>query len=340
MPRSLRLFRAPRLRSQSRRAVVGVVLSGFLVMAVSGCAVGAASASSESASGTGNASSSSSSAGGVSNAGSPITIVASTSVYGDIATAIGADTVSVTSIIDDPNKDPHDYQADGQNALSVSKASIVIENGGGYDDFMSTLITGTKNSGAVVLNAAALSGYDLEPSSGSFNEHLWYDFGTVTKVVDRLASALTDLAPEHAALYRANALSYTDSLASLSAAESDLKNSFAGTGAAITEPVAEYLLNASGLVDQTPLKFSAAVENGSDVAPDVLAATIALFASHQVAVLVYNSQTSDPQTEAVLAAAKAASVPVVPVTESLPDGSSYLTWMAGTLAAMKTALSQ
>jgi zinc/manganese transport system substrate-binding protein len=319
--------------------MAGVVLSGLLVVAVSGCAVGAASASSESAVGNGT-SSSAGNGGAAPNDGSPITIVASTSVYGDIAAAIGADTVSVTSIIDDPNKDPHDYQADGQNALSVSKAAIVVENGGGYDDFMSTLITGTKNSGAVVLNASSLSGYDLQPSTGSFNEHLWYDFGTVTKVVDRLASALSDLAPEHAALYRANALSYTDSLASLSAVESDLRNSFAGTGAAITEPVAEYVLNAAGLVDKTPLKFSEAVENGSDVAPDVLASTIALFASHQVAVLVYNSQTSDPQTEAVLAAAKTAGVPVVPVTESLPDGTSYLTWMTSNLAALKTALSQ
>ncbi|MDF2441891.1 MAG: zinc/manganese transport system substrate-binding protein, partial [Subtercola sp.] len=71
-----------------------------------------------------------------------------------------------------------------------------------------------------------------------------------------------------------------------------------------------------------------------------LAQTLALFSGGQVKVLVYNEQTGGPQTDSVLAAAKAANVPVVPVTETLPADTSYLDWMSGNLSALKSALSQ
>lgn len=268
-----------------------------------------------------------------------VSVVASTSVYGDIAEQIGGDSVSVTSIIDDPNRDPHEYQADGQNQLSISKADIVIENGAGYDDFVDTMLASSKKS-PVVLSAAAISGYDLNPSDGDFNEHLWYDFGTVAKVADQLSVSLAAIDPSNAVTYRANAASFGDRLSALVATEASIKAEYAGRGVAITEPVALYLTDAVGLVDRTSPKFSDAVENGTDVAPDVLAQTLGLFSGAQVALLVYNSQTSGPQTDQVVAAAHAAGVPVVPVTETLPQGMHYLDWMTDNLAAVQAALSQ
>ena len=266
-----------------------------------------------------------------------IDVVAATDVWGDIAKQVGGDRVDVTSIIDDPNKDPHEYQASGQNQLAVSKAQIVIVNGGGYDDFVSQMLRSV-HSKAVVVNATTISGYDQHPSSGEFNEHLWYDFPTVEKVAKQLTAAYSKARPGDAATFDANEKRFAASVDQLRGTEADLKTKYAGKGAAVTEPVPLYMLNAIGLVNKTPQKFSEAIENDTDVAPSVLEQTLALFSSHSVALLAYNEQTTGAQTKKVLDAARSDGVPVVPVTETLPSGKTYLSWMSGTLDEVGTAL--
>lgn len=100
------------------------------------------------------------------------------------------------------------------------------------------------------------------------------------------------------------------------------------------------MTGASGLVDMTPTEFSEAIEEGDDVSPKVLQETLALFSGKQVEALVYNAQTSGPQTEKSEQAAKAAGIPVVPVTETLPSGKNYLTWMTGNVDALANALAK
>jgi zinc/manganese transport system substrate-binding protein len=271
---------------------------------------------------------------------SAVRIVASTNVYGSLAEAVGGDFASVTSIIDSPDKDPHEYQADGQNQLSLSKAQIVIENGGGYDDFVDTMLSAADNSDATVLNVADLSGYDQEPASGEFNEHLWYDFPTMQKLVDSLVTELSALDAADASVFEANGASVKAQLATLEAAETDIEATYAGAGVAITEPVPLYLLEAAGLDDRTPDAFSEAIEEDTDVPPTVLQETLALFDSHAVKLLVYNEQTGGPQTDAVLEAAKKNDIPAVGVTETLPDGADYFGWMKSNLDAVSAALGQ
>jgi zinc/manganese transport system substrate-binding protein len=276
---------------------------------------------------------------GTTSGGGAIRVVASTNVYGDIASKIGGNLVKVDSIISDPSQDPHSYEADAQVQLALSKAQVVIENGGGYDDFVDTLLKGANNPKAVVLNASDISGYDQNPKNGQFNEHLWYDFPTMQKVVDRIAASLTTIDPSGSTAFAANAKKFTDSLTTLEADEASLKSSFAGEGAAITEPVPLYMLEASGLVNKTPAAFSKAIEDGTDVSPVVLKDTLALFSQGSVKLLAYNEQTSGPETEQVLAAAKSAGIAIIPVRETLPSGKDYLGWMTDTLAALKAALS-
>jgi zinc/manganese transport system substrate-binding protein len=108
---------------------------------------------------------------------------------------------------------------------------------------------------------------------------------------------------------------------------------------AVTEPVPGYLLDALGADDRTPPAFSAAIEEGGDVAPAVLQETLGLVTGGQVRALVYNAQTTGPATEQVLAAARQAGVAVVPVTETLPGGEDYVSWMRGNLDAVAAALS-
>ena len=303
--------------SKSRAARGAMVVAAVgLVVAASGCSVAPSASSGD---------------GGVS-------VVASTDVYGNIVAAIGGPSVTVASIIDDPSKDPHEYAADAQNQLALARADIVVENGGGYDDFVDTMLSATNGAHPVVLNVADLSGYDQAPASGSFNEHLWYDFPTMEVVTTAIAQALSNADPAHASTFASNAEAFTASLKALEGREADVKAHHAGKGVAITEPVPLYMLTAMGLENRTPPKFSESVEQDTDTPADVLQATLDLFSTHQVSVLAYNAQTSGPQTAAVVGAAKQNGIPAVPVTETLPSGETYLTWMGHNIDAISAAL--
>lgn len=269
----------------------------------------------------------------------PITVVASTNVWGDLAAKIGGDRVTVTSIIDDPGKDPHEYEASAQNQLALSKASVVIENGGGYDDFVETMLASANNSSATVLNAVTISG-KTAASGGELNEHVWYDFPTVERVIDQIQTAYTSIDSAGANTFATNAKNLKGSIDALVGKEAELKAKYAGQPVAITEPVPLYLLEAIGLENKTPEEFSEAIEEDSDVPPAVQRETLKLYSDHQVKLLAYNEQTTGPQTEAVLKAAQANGIPVVPVTETLPDGKDYVSWMTDNLNAVGAALAQ
>lgn len=272
--------------------------------------------------------------------GSGVEVVAATNVWGNIASSIGGDRVHVTSVITDPSADPHSYEASARTRLAVSRAAVVIENGGGYDDFMGRLITATGSKAPVVDAVDASGAAAAAKSAGTeLNEHVWYDFAAVGKVADAITATLAKADPAGAAAFRSNAARFQGQLNGLIARETADRASTQGAGVAITEPVPLDLLDALGAVNKTPPAFSHAVEEGTDVSPEVLQQTLDLFTGHEVKALVYNAQTTDAQTEQLQRAAQAAQVAVVPVTETLPPGKDYLQWMTDNLAAIKTALS-
>jgi zinc/manganese transport system substrate-binding protein len=262
--------------------------------------------------------------------------VASTDVYGDVVAAIGGDRVTVTSVLDEPSADPHSFEATVRTELAVSRADLVVENGGGYDDFMDTLVAST-DSDAPVVDAVDVSG--LDPEAEGFNEHVWYDLRAMDAVAGAVVTALGDVDPAGADGYAASGARFRAGLQELIAAEEQARAATQGAGVVMTEPVPGHLLDALGAEDLTPAEFSEAVEEGSDVSPAVLHEALDLLGSGQVRALVYNEQTSGPETDQVLGAARAAGVDVVPVTETLPDGADYLSWMRGNLDAVVAALS-
>ena len=282
-------------------------------------------------------SSSGSSRGSNSASAGALNVVASTNVYGDIVRQIGGDKVRITSIISDPDADPHSYEANTQNQLELSKADLVIENGGGYDDFIDTMLKAANNSKAKVLNVVDISGKTASAGE-ELNEHVWYDFPTVEKLADQIVSELSAGDTADANTFSTNAAAFKQKLQGFESTEASVKQAHAGDGVAITEPVPLYLLEACGLENKTPAEFSEAIEEGTDVSPTVLKKTLDLFSGKQVKLLAYNEQTSGPETEQVLNAAKANKIAVVPVTETLPAGKDYLTWMAGNLSAISSAL--
>jgi zinc/manganese transport system substrate-binding protein len=276
-------------------------------------------------------------AGAAGGEGGAVPVVASTNVYGDIARQIGGARVEVTSFITDPAQDPHSFEAGTRTRLALSEARVVIENGGGYDDFMDTLLKGS-GSEAAVLNAVEVSGRTA-PAGEELNEHVWYDLPSVGRLADRISAALAQADPDGAKTYAANAGAFKAGLETLEGKVAALKAAHAGEGVAITEPVPVYLLEAAGLENRTPEEFSEAVEEEGEVPPRAMRDVLALLTGKKVKALVHNSQTGGPQTERVERAARESGVPVVPVTETLPAGTGYLAWMDGTIAALGRALS-
>ena len=266
-----------------------------------------------------------------------INVVASTNVWGDIASTVGGDHVEVTSIIDDPSKDPHEYEADARTQLELSEAQLVIENGGGYDDFVDTMLDAA-DTDAPVVNAVDVSGKTAADGE-ELNEHVWYDFGTVQKVADEIATQLGTIDPDNADAFTANAESLSSDIDGLIDRAADAKSANAGSvSAAITEPVPLYLLDALGIENKTPDEFSEAIEEDTDVPAQVLQETLALFSDHAVQLLVYNEQTGGPETDEILKAAEDNEVPAVGVTETLPEGENYVSWQSGYIDAITEAL--
>jgi zinc/manganese transport system substrate-binding protein len=270
--------------------------------------------------------------------GAAVEVVASTNVWADIASEVGGEHVHVTSFLSSPSQDPHSYEASGRNILAVSKADVVIENGGGYDDFMDNLLD-SAGGDPTVLNIVDLSGLDTGSSGGELNEHVWYDLAVARKAAGAIADAFADADPAHRGLYEANADAFGARVEKLIGQEARSRANLSGRPVAITEPVPGYMLDALGLVNATPPQFSEAVEEGEDVPVAVLKQTLDLFADDAVDALVYNEQTTGTITEQVLQAAQDAGISVVPVTETLPDGEDYVSWMASNLTHIEDAVS-
>lgn len=269
----------------------------------------------------------------------PIPVLTSTNVYGDVVSRIGGARVAVTSIISEPGQDPHSYEANTRTQLALSQARVVISNGGGYDDFVGTMLGGAGDGERTLLDVVEVSGRTA-PEGGELNEHVWYDLPAMSTLAGRIADTLSEIEPDSAAEFRSNAENFRTALTALTARQADLKSGHSGTKIAVTEPVPLYLLEACGLENVTPDEFTEAIEEGTDVPARVLADTLGLIESGEVEALIYNSQTAGPQTEQLRAAAERKGVPVAAVTETLPAGKSYLEWMGDNLDAVRDALTK
>jgi zinc/manganese transport system substrate-binding protein len=262
-----------------------------------------------------------------------ISVVASTNVYGDIARTVGGDLIEVTSLIADPSQDPHSFEADARAQLAVSKADIVIENGGGYDPFMQQLL-GDQHS-ATVISASDLLPDSREPG---FNEHVWYQIQAMGELADEIADALGKVSPEHTQEFARNAAGFNAELKALHLKTVEVKEEFGGMSVAAIEPLAGYLLASMAIRDITPAAFSEAVEEGSEISPAALNEMLKLIETGEAAAVISNDQTAGAETDAVVTAAKRAGLPVVTVSETLPDGFRYADWMAANIDDVASAL--
>jgi zinc/manganese transport system substrate-binding protein len=261
-----------------------------------------------------------------------IRVVASTDVWGSVVRAVGGDDVAVTSIIDDPTKDPHDYEVKPTDTAAVAGAQLLVSNGIGYDDFFAKAVS-TVGAGKPSVVAFDVSG---KTRTADTNEHVFYDLPTVKKVADKIAEDLGGIDAGKKATFDANAKAFDAKVDGLVAQLGKLP---AGKKAVVTEPVANYLLAAGNVADATPEAFEKAVEGGTDIPVSAVAAATALIQNHQVDALVNNAQTETDVTNQLKAKAAAANVPVVDVTETLPAGTTdYVGWIGKEVDALSKAL--
>jgi zinc/manganese transport system substrate-binding protein len=266
--------------------------------------------------------------------GDRVPVVAAENFYGDIAGQVGGPFVSVTSILSDPNADPHLFEPGTATAAEVADARVVIDNGLGYDAFMDRLLSAAPNPDRRVVTISDSLGI----GGPEANPHVWYDLPRVPDMAGAIAGALEAADPAHRSAYREGLARFDRSLRPLTAALDDLRSHRAGTPVAYTEPVPGYLLQAAGLVVRTPPEFAKAIEAGTDPSPQAVAAMEALFRNRQVRVLLYNSQATSPITDRMRQLAGENGIPVIPVTETLPPGLSFQQWQLGQVRALAKAL--
>jgi zinc/manganese transport system substrate-binding protein len=254
---------------------------------------------------------------------SVVQVVAAENFWANIVSQLGGKHVRVTSIISDPNADPHEYEANVSSAAAIARADLVITNGLGYDDFMAKLLSASHRSGRVQLSVAKVLAID----GGNPNPHLWYDTAALPAVSAAIVAVLSARDPADAATFAANGRAFVASLDPLLAVIASIKAKYAGTLIAYTERVPGYLIAAAGLTLGIPASFAQAIEDGNDPSPADSAAFDAAITGHTVKVLLYNGQVTDDQTDKIKQRASDAGVPIVAVTETLPasDG-SFQAW--------------
>jgi len=329
----------------TRRLILPVVLGTASVLALAGCAGGSPSAE------------------GSSSSTDAVVVVASTDVYGSIAEAVGGDFAKVTSIITSPTQDPHEYEASAQDQLTVKGAQLLIENGGGYDAFMESLVKASGSTAPVITAAeyndsyphsdasespapsASDDGHDHDHAEGDghdhiegFNEHVWYDPHTMEHLTEAIAKQLGEIAPAHASDFTANAEAFVKQIGGLEDSLGEIKAKDAGAKVFVTEPVPVYLIEAAGLTNATPNEFSESVEEGQDVPPATLLEALNLIGSGEIKVMIVNPQTGGAETTQVMDEAKAKNIPVLEFTETLPEGQTYISWMQSNITALAGAL--
>ena len=334
------------------KPIVSLTLASVAVLTLAGCSASTGSAATEGKGG--------------------ISVVASTSVYGDIASRIGGDHVDVSSIISSLSQDPHEYEASASDQLTVKKAKLIIENGGGYDSYMESLRDASGAEAEVVTAVEYSHDYpgaevhdhaegeddhehESEPTESAdahdgeaddadtheghdhiegFNEHVWYDPHTMEHVAEAIAEQLIDLDSANKADHEQNLADFQKDIAGLEDSLATIKSAHEGDKVFVTEPVPLYLAQSAGLENVTPEAFSEAVEEGQDVPPATLLDALDLLKAGDIKVLFANAQTGGAETTQVIDAAKAAGTAVQEVTELVPEGKTYITWMQDNITAL------
>jgi zinc/manganese transport system substrate-binding protein len=262
----------------------------------------------------------------------PVNVVAGENFYGDVARQIGGADLKVTSIMSNPDQDPHLFEASPSTARDLAEAKVVIASGADYDPWIDKLLSANASAGRKEIVVAAL----VHKTAGD-NPHIWYDPATMVVFATTLAQDLAAIDPAHKADYDRGARIFIDSVRPLDARIAEMRKKYAGWPVIASEPVFGYMAQALGLTMRGE-RFQLAVMNNTEPSASDIAAFENDLKSRKVKVMLYNSQASDPAVQRMLSIARDSGVPIVGITETEPAGKTYQDWMTDQLGALDKAL--
>jgi zinc/manganese transport system substrate-binding protein len=272
--------------------------------------------------------------GGNTGSSRTLSVIAGQNFWGSIAAQLGGSHASVTSIVTNPNADPHDYESSPKDARAFATADYVVLNGAGYDDWASKLLSGNPNQNRKVFTVA-----DLLHKKAGDNPHFWYNPDWVEQVADHITadykaidSADAGYFDQQRAAFHAALQPYHDRIAKI-------KSSFSGVSVGSTESIFVYLATALNLNLISPAEFMQAVAEGNDPPAQTVAEFQDLITGKKIKVLVYNVQTSTSVTENLKLLATQNGIPVVGVSETLqPVDATFQEWQDAQLLTLQNAL--
>lgn len=265
---------------------------------------------------------------------STIQVVAAENFWGSLVSQIGGNKVHVTSIVSDPNADPHEYESNVADAREIAEANYVILNGAGYDSWANKLISASPNSNRTVLNVATILGQ----KTGA-NPHFWYNPNYVNTVINLMEKNLASIDPKDSAYFNQNLKALDANLEPYQSRINEIKQKYAGTKVAATEDIFAYLANATGLDLVSPPAFIEAVAEGNDPPTDSVVQFQQQLQSGQVKLMVYNEQTVTPLTTSMKQLATDQNIPIVGVTETIqPPDTTFQDWMNAELLQIQNGL--
>jgi zinc/manganese transport system substrate-binding protein len=309
------------MRAVTRRTAAGGAAAGLAAVVLAGCATTAPAAAT-----------------GAAGSGTRISVVAAENFWGSIAAQLGGSHVTETSIITNPDTDPHAYEATASDARTIAAAQVFIQNGIGYDSaWAPKLVAANPSSARTVLTVG-----DVVGLKAGDNPHQWYSHASVYKVIDAITAAYQKADPGDAAYFAAQKSTFENqALAQYNQLESDIKAKYAGTAIGASESIVSPLADTLGLKMLTPYSFLKDISEGNDPTAADKATIDQQIKTKAIKVYVYNSQNATPDIATQVAEAKAAGIPVTTVTETLsPAGDSFQQWQVAELQSLQAALAQ
>jgi zinc/manganese transport system substrate-binding protein len=317
-------------RPRPRRFSMGVGVVVCLAVLVSACSTAS------DVSTTSSTSASSSGRDGAECAGATgIKVVVAENFWGSIAIQLGGHQVEVTSIISNPDTDPHDYEATADDGRTVASAQYVIQNGIGYDPWVGKLADANPDPDRKLLDIGASLGL----KEGD-NPHRWYFPGDVATTIDHITSDYKAIEPSAAACFdRLNHDYKANGLRQYNALLAEIRQRYAGTPVGASESIFAGLADAVGLKLVTPASFLDATSEGNDPTAADKAAVDRQIKDNEIKVFVFNSQNSTPDVQTLIEQAKAKGIPISTVTETLtPEGATFQDWQSRQLQSLLDAL--
>jgi zinc/manganese transport system substrate-binding protein len=273
---------------------------------------------------------------GAPGSGTALQVIAGENFWGSIAAQLGGSHVAVTSIVTNPNTDPHEYESSAIDARAFATADYVILNGAGYDDWGQKLLSGNPSQSRRVFTVA-----DFLNRKAGDNPHFWYNPDWVEKVADRITADYQTVDSADSAYFTQQREALRSALKPYHDAIEHIRSTFSGVPVGSTESIFVYMAQALGINLISPPEFMQAISEGTDPPAQTVAQFQDQISHHQLKVLVYNTQTSTPITDNLKQLAARNGIPVVGISETVePTTASFQDWQTKQLNSLRAALSR